>query len=172
MLVPATALLFLTLSPQRIHLDRSTLLDGIPCAAGVAWTVDGKLEQCTLSTGATVAGAVLPAGSTVHLEPDGALRFVFLPADTEVQGHLCRGHGHDWMTTFHTDGHLKLCWLARPETIDGVPCGQATIWAELFGGGAGTTFHPDGSLASCKLAADATVGGRAYEKGDRVDLAP
>jgi hypothetical protein len=136
-------------------LPAAALVDGVPCAAGRAefFEAGGRLASCRLSRDASVHGASLPAGSTVALRPDGRLRFVFLPGVATVDGHRCRGGGHDWMTTFHDNGRVETCWLAQDETIGGVPCARATIWRDLVGGGASARFRADGSLESCRLAA-------------------
>lgn len=44
----------------------------------------------------------------------------------------------------------------------------ATLFTEVFGGGAGVQFHPNGRLARCKLAEDLIVEGTAFKKGDRL----
>lgn len=152
-------------SPERI--------DGVPCDAGEIgiFADSARLESCRLASEATVRGARLPAGTFVAFEPSGAIRFAFLPdTDPLVGGHACRGtSGHDWMTTFHPDGTLNLCWLARDEEIDGVPCARATFWKEVRGGAA-TRFRPDGRLASCRLSRDVTIGGQSYHSGEHVTV--
>lgn len=158
---------------ERRTLDLAVEVQGIPCQRGHAWfDAAGRLTSCALSRAATIRGAELPSGSWVSLRSDGALEYVFLPGDTRIQGHLCRGQGHDFMTTFHPGGALELCWLAEAEQIQGVPCGRATFIADVFGGGAGTYFHENGKLAGCKLSRDATLEGRPFRRGDHVRIDP
>ena len=148
-------------------------IDGVPCAAGYVFRFEatGKLSQCTLDRDATVRNAELRKGSTVALNPDGTIHHVFLPGTTMVGEHSCRGGGHDWMTHFHPNGELKLCWLARDEVIQGVPCSRATFPGEVFGRKYATTeFHENGALASCIASAATDVGGQRYEAGARVTL--
>ena len=147
----------------------------MPCAAGYVFREEGsgRLHQCRLDRDAIVRNADLKKGTTVALNPDGAIRYVFLPGTTMVGERSCRGGGHDWMTHFHPNGELRLCWLSRDEVVQGVPCARATFWGEVFGGKYATTeFHDNGSLASCVASAAADIGGRHYAAGDRVKLDP
>jgi hypothetical protein len=148
-------------------------IDGVPCAAGYVFRFEatGRLSQCRLDRDASVHNADLRRGSTVGLNPDGTLRFVFLPGTTRVGEHSCRGQGHGWMTHFHPNGQLRLCWLARDEVIQGVPCSRATFLGEFFGGKYATAeFHDNGALASCLASSATAVGGRPYKAGERVRL--
>jgi hypothetical protein len=150
-------------------------IDGVPCAAGYVFREEGsgRLHQCRLDRDAVVRNADLKKGTTVALNPDGSIRHVFLPGTTMVGEHSCRGGGHDWMTHFHPNGALRLCWLSRDEVVQGVPCARATFWGEFFGGKYATTeFHDNGALASCVASAAADIGGRHYAAGDRVKLDP
>lgn len=150
-------------------------IDGVPCAAGYVFREEGtgRLHQCRLDRDAVVRNADLKKGTTVALNPDGSIRYVFLPGTTMVGQHSCRGGGHDWMTHFHPNGELRLCWLSRDEVVQGVPCSRATFWGEFFGGKYATTeFHASGALSSCIASAAADVGGRHYEAGERVKLDP
>jgi len=107
------------------------------------------------------------------LNPDGSIHHVFLPGTTMMGEHSCRGGGHDWMTHFHPNGELRLCWLSRDEVIQGVPCSRATFLGEFFGRKYATTeFRENGALASCVASTDTNVGGQHYEAGDRVKLDP
>jgi hypothetical protein len=150
-------------------------IDGVPCAAGYVFTFEGtgRLSQCRLDRDAVVHNADLKKGTTVALDPDGTIRYVFLPGTTMVGEHSCRGQGHGWMTHFHPNGKLRLCWLSRDEVIQGVPCSRATFWGEFFGRKYATTeFHENGSLASCIASAGTDAGGQHYEAGARVALDP
>ena len=150
-------------------------IDGVPCAAGYVFREEGtgRLHQCRLDRDAVVRNAGLKKGTTVALEPDGSIRYVFLPGTTMVGEHSCRGGGHDWMTHFHPNGELRLCWLSRDEVVQGVPCARATFWGEFVGRKYATTeFHDNGALSSCVASAATDVGGRHYTAGDRVKLDP
>jgi len=148
-------------------------IDGVPCAAGYVFREEatGRLHQCTLDRDSVVHGAELKKGTTVALSSDGTIRYVFLPGTTMVGEHSCRGQGHGWMTHFHPNGELKLCWLSRDEVIQGVPCARATFWGEFFGRKYATTeFHENGALAGCVTSTAADVAGRHYNAGARVKL--
>jgi hypothetical protein len=148
-------------------------IDGVPCAAGYLFreALTGRLHQCRLDDDAVVRNAFLRKGTTVALNPNGSIRYVFLPGTTMVGTHSCRGQGHGWMTHFHPNGELRLCWLSHDEVIQGVPCSRATFWGECFGGKYATTeFHDNGMLASCVVSETADIGARHYEAGERVKL--
>jgi hypothetical protein len=156
-------------------LDAPETIQGVRCARTAWLTADGRLDGCFLAEEQTVDGRSLPAGTRIGLDAEGHLDTAFLPGTTEIDGHMCRGGGHDFMTRFHPGGALRLCWLANDEEIQGVPCGRSTIpgeiWRGLFGGEkAGVSFHPDGKLASCRSSRGFTLAGRSYEKGTRVEL--
>jgi hypothetical protein len=183
-IIPAVALTFLAAAVPTVAQDpkpkivrskpaQPVEIDGVPCAAGYVFREEGsgRLHQCRLDRDAVVRNAELKKGTTVALNPDGSIRYVFLPGTTMVGEHSCRGGGHDWMTHFHPNGELRLCWLSRDEVIQGVPCSRATFWGEFFGRKYATTeFHDNGALSSCVVSAATDVGGRHYEAGDRVKL--
>ena len=183
-IVPAIALTFLAAAvpagaqdpkPKivRSKLAEPAEIDGVPCAAGYVFREDGKgrLHQCRLDRDAVVRSADLKKGTTVAFNPDGNIRYVFLPGTTMVGEHSCRGQGHGWMTHFHPNGELRLCWLSRDEMIQDVPCARATFFGEFFGRKYATTeFHENGALASCIASAPADIGGRHYEASERVEL--
>jgi hypothetical protein len=185
-IVPAIALTFLAAAVPASAQDakpkivrskpaQPVEIDGVPCAAGYVFREEGsgRLHQCRLDRDAVVRNADLKKGTTVALNPDGSIRYVFLPGTTMVGEHSCRGGGHDWMTHFHPNGELRLCWLSRDEVVQGVPCSRATFWGEFFGGRYATTeFHDNGLLESCVASAAADIGGRHYAAGDRVKLDP
>lgn len=150
-------------------------VDGVPCAAGHVFREEesGRLRRCTLGRDAVVHHADLKKGSIVALDADGSIRYVFLPGTTMVGEHSCRGRGHGWMTLFHPNGRLKLCWLSRREVIQGVPCSKATFLGEFFGRKhASAEFHENGALASCVASAGFELGGRRYRAGERARLDP
>jgi hypothetical protein len=104
----------------------------------------------------------------VIFKEDGTFDWCFLQRDTEIQGHLCRGQGHGFMTEFHPNGQLKTAWLGRDEVIDGIPCAKFRFLSSLFGGGDRTHFHDDGRLAFCTLSEDFEIEGIQFDKGDEV----
>ena len=146
---------------QGLDLDAGTLLQFRP---------DGSLEGLRLVRTTVISGVPLPADTRVTLDSEGRLDMCFLPAEAEVQGLRLRGGGHNWMTCFHPNGRLRLAWLARDETIDGIPCRRTTFPTEVLRlkGWGGTHFHPSGRLARCTLARDAVIRGGTYTAGTRL----
>jgi hypothetical protein len=149
-----------------VHPDDIVEIQGVPCYGRVDYYDDGTLERCALARDDTLSGQPLAAGTIVHFTKDGIMDWCFLQRDTEIRGHLCRGHGHSWTTAFHPNGQPKLIWLARDEVIQGIPCRAASFWTEVFGAGAGVDFYEDGQLKHCMLSKDFVVGGRQREKGE------
>lgn len=111
----------------------------------------------------------LPEGTVIHSRRGNEI-ICFLPRNTEVQGLMCRGSGHNWQTVFYTNGKLALAWLAQTEEIQGVPCMAASFLREVFGGSSGVRFHDNGNLSRCKLAKNFTIEGHAFKKGDHVSF--
>ena len=109
----------------------------------------------------TVAGQPLPEGTTLCFTESGELDWCFLPEDTEIQEHLCRGEGHGFMTCFYPDGRLRLIWLARDEIIDGVPCARFRHFSNNS-----VSFHENGKLKSCQLSEDYAIGEKTFKKGE------
>ena len=144
----------------------AVLMIWFPAIAG-----DGAQDRWRLlASPETIQGHALPEGTRVSVDVEGNLDICFLGRDTDLEGHLCRGKGHNYMTGFHPNGRLRLCWLRNPETIQGVPCRRATFINDVFGPSVGVAFHPDSSLAGCKLDRDATIEGRAFKSGERVEF--
>jgi hypothetical protein len=100
------------------------------------------------------------------------LDWCFLEEDTMIQGHLCLGSGHNYMTGFHPNGKLKTAWLAQNETIDRIPCAKFRFLSSWFGGGDRTTFHDSGRLQFCTLATAAAIQGTEYAKNTRISFDP
>ncbi|MCK5565329.1 MAG: hypothetical protein KAJ07_08790 [Planctomycetes bacterium] len=111
----------------------------------------------------------LPEGTIIFRRTEDEI-ICFLPQDTEIQGLVCRGDGHDWQTVFYTNGKLALAWLAETTEIQGVPCMAASFLREVFGGSSGVRFHDNGNLSRCKLAKNFTIEGRAFKKGDHLSF--
>ena len=112
----------------------------------------------------------LPKGAIIHKVTEDKV-YCFLPANTLIQGILCRGDKHrGWETVFYRNGKLALVWPARDTEIQGVPCRAASFWTEVSGGSARVTFYPNGRLKSCKLAKDCTIQGHRLKKGEHVEF--
>ena len=149
-----------------------TEIQGIPCTGTVTYDDKGKLQSCTLGREDTLSGQPLAAGTVIHLTPEGILDWCFLQEDTMIQGHLCRGSEHNFMTGFHPNGTLKTAWLAQDETIDGIPCAKFRFLSSWFGGGDRTSFHDNGRLQFCTLAAPAKIQGTEYAKNTGLAFGP
>jgi hypothetical protein len=130
----------------------------------------GESKGGILAREDTVSGHVIPEGTIVYLDREGWMHMCMMSKDTELQGHLCRGHGHGWQTTFHKNGQLKTIWLAREEVVQGVPCVKAHFLREGFIGPSVISFHENGVLKSARLAKDITIQGHDFEKNDRVQF--
>ena len=136
----------------------------LPATAG-----DGATWRL-LENSETIQGHALPAGTRIKLDRDGNLDICFLGRDTKLEGHICRGADHNYMTGFHPNGRLRLCWLKEAEMIQGVPCRWATFSKNVFDPTVGVYVHPDGSLAGCKLDRDFTMEGRMFKSGQTIEL--
>jgi len=158
----------------RIQVGDPVTIDGIPCgntgrARAETWR-SGALRSCPIATPLTLAGHALPAGSWIYLAQSGTLERAWLSRDTALDGRMCKGTGYDeWITEFHPNGRLRLCYLPEDAEIDGVPCRRGTIWGEVRGG-VKVQFHENGALESCTAARSTTVDGRAVKKWQRVRL--
>jgi hypothetical protein len=165
------------LATVRVRLSADTLVDGIRCAhTGRAYAeffvASGRLAECPLAHDDDVGGHSLPAGTWVILDAEGRLSRAWLSRDTRIGSMLCKGTGYkDWITEFHPDGALRMCFLAEPETIQGIPCRKGTFWGEVTGG-VGVYFHEDGRLRSCGLARSVTIEGVRYRRWERIWLDP
>jgi len=147
-------------------------VQGVPCSGVIEYYKDGKLEFCHLAREATLSGQLLPAGTGVHFTPEGIFDWCFLQQDTRIQGHLCRGSGHGFMTCFHSNGKLSLAWLAENEVIDGIPCAKFRFLASIFHGGSGTYFHENGRLQRANLSRTFTIEDRSFRKNAIVRFDP
>ncbi len=145
-------------------------IQNVSCTGSVEYYQDGTLKSCTLGREDTLSGQPLPSGTVVHLTPEGSLDWCFLQQNTMIQGHLCLGSGHGFMTGFHPNGRLKLAWLAQDEVIQGIPCAQYRFMSSLFGGGERTLFDESGRLRFCTLSKDFVVEGQEMKKGDAVQF--
>ncbi len=147
-------------------------VQGVPCAGGIEHYKNGKLEFCTLARTSTLSGQSLQAGTGVHFTTDGVFDWCFLQHDTRIQGHLCRGSGHGFITGFHPNGKLRHAYLAEDEVIDGIPCARFRFLAAVFGGGGGTSFHENGRLERAALSEDFVIEGHSFRRNDVVSFDP
>jgi hypothetical protein len=112
------------------------------------------------------------AGTGIHFTPSGVFDWCFLQEDTEIQGYLCRGDGHGFMTMFHPNGQIQTAWLARDQVIQGVPCAKfrflSAVFNPLHGKNGNTSFHDNGQLAYCELSENFTIEGQKFRRGDAV----
>lgn len=153
------------------RLKADTEIQGYPCAAGKVWYyVQGGLRSCKVSREAAFGEARIPEGSAIYLSSDGKPDFALLSRDTTIHGYLCRGHGHDYSTAFHPDGALKVCWLAADQEVQGIPCMQASLLSDVFGGTVGVYFYNSGKLQTCKLSRDASIQDRKLKRGEHIFL--
>lgn len=161
---------------ERRKLDHPTLIDGIPCGRTphARFYRSGRLASCPLAEPTEIAEHLLPAKTWVHLAEDGRLESVWLPQDTYLAGHLCRGTGNQgWSVIFYPTGALKLCFLGKEEVIDGIPCLKGTFLNELRGGGrSAVLFREDGRLEQCQASRDFTRNGVEAKKWSVVLLDP
>lgn len=163
-------------SVARRKLTAPTVLDGITCAptgrAYASFHASGRLRECPLAADTVLFGQALPARTWVELTDDGRLRHAWLPRNASLSGHVCRGSGYrEWSVLFHPSGALALCYLAREELIDGVPCQRGTFWIELRGRGKSEVrFRENGRLQSCQAARSFELNGRKVKKWEVVRL--
>ncbi|MFN7966835.1 MAG: hypothetical protein U0V87_14225 [Acidobacteriota bacterium] len=153
---------------RRERIDGMREIEGIPCT-DYAWyeAETGRFKGCTLAREIVVDTSRIPAGTKVDVDTDHKPVMLFLPHDTEIDGHVCRGEGHEYQTKLHPNGRLAFCNLPLPAKIDGVPCEKSTFWTWTLVGPAGVDFHDDGSLKGCLLAEDYSLDGTTYRKGTR-----
>ena len=143
----------------------------VSCTGQPEYYENFNLEYCILSREDTLSGQPLPAGTEVHFTEDG-VNWCFLQKDTIIQGHLCRGKGHNFMTSFHPNGQLRTAWLAIDEVMQGIPCSKFRFLSAVFAGIHGkpcqTSFYENGQLRYCELSKNMTIQGKSYKKGDAV----
>jgi hypothetical protein len=143
-----------------------------PCAPGAAWFyAGGQLRTCRLARDASFGEALAPAGSWIYLLENGAPSYVFLSGNTNIHGHVCRGVGHDLITSLYPGGQLRTCWLATDEEIQDVPCMQTTFFGKFRSGDRiAASFYENGRLKSCKVSRDALIQGVQFRRGEQVVL--
>ncbi len=129
------------------HIDTETVVGGRACRAG--WLhlhPDGTPAAFTAAHEIVLPRVTIPAGTWVMQNPEGVVTACAFPADTTVQGHLCRGTGgpKGVQAAFYPDGALKHFFPVRPTTLDGVPCGTGLVRGSI-------ELHANGRLKSCLL---------------------
>jgi len=144
----------------------------IACSNEVEYYQNGSIEFCILAREDTLSGQIFPEGTGVHFSENGVFDWCFLQQDTNIQGHLCRGSGHNFMTSFHPNGQLKTGWLANDEIIQGIPCSKfrfmSAIFASFHGKPGQTSFHENGVLQYCELSENMIIEEKSYTKTDAV----
>lgn len=146
-------------------------VQGVSCSGRIEYYENGNLKHCSLGREDTLSGQPLAAGTGVHFTEEGVFKWCFLQENTEIQGYLCRGEGHGFMTGFHPNGQIRIAWLAEDQVIQGVPCRKfqfltaALGWVEGDKNGS-TVFHENGLLRYCELSENFTIGGQSFRKGD------
>jgi hypothetical protein len=154
--------------PRHETLPQPRVISGVPCADYARYEGE-RLVACRASRDVTLRSGTIPARSPIFLGATGTIARAFLSRDTVLQGHSCRGGPGKWETSFHASGALARCWLAGPETIDGVPCAAGGVIADVRSGDSSTAFREDGRLESCLLAADAVIDGFQRRRGERAE---
>lgn len=155
------------------NLDKGTVtyIQGVPCQGYVNYYQNGKLQSCILAREDTLLGQPFPAGTRISFAADGTLDRCFFPHNVQIQGVNCKGTGIDgYQMLFYPNGKLRLAWLAQDQEIQGVPCMEASFWADAFGGGVGVSFHDNGILARCKLSQNCIMQGRSFKRGQHVSF--
>lgn len=152
--------------------DEVIEIEGVSCTGGIEYYKDGSLMHCSLARDDTLLGQPLAAGTGVHFTEDGIFEWCFLRENTEIQGYLCRGEGHGFMTRFHPNGQLRTAWLAENKVIQGIPCRKfqfiSAVWNPIHGKNGNTSFHENGQLRYCELSENATIQEIDFRKGDAV----
>jgi hypothetical protein len=144
----------------RKKLVQPTVIQGYSCDKGYAWFYnDGRLRRCSVSQETQFGEALIPGGSILYLKPDGSRDGVQLAHSTLVHEALCDGGGvlgpaEGSMVGFYPSGKLKICYLAKDQNVQGVPCAHGGILATLTGPDPGVYFYESGKLQSCRLAKD------------------
>jgi hypothetical protein len=141
-------------------------IDGVPCSAGwVHFHKSGNLRSCSLDRPAIIQGNLVPKGTWIRLNPDSSLAWCSFPADTEIQGYVCRGGigGAEGVATgFYPDGRLHAFFPRIDTMVGGVLCGANSSSAVYL--------HRDESLKECTVAGETVLEGRTLFEGQRVNL--
>lgn len=145
----------------------------ITCGTVAYWSSNNAVQFVRLATNQVLWGHELPAGTGISFKPDGTPFWCFLAKNTELEGHVLIGAGHNWMTGFYPGGQLRCGGLVNVELIDGIPCAQAYPGMTLFRSNPTTWFHENGHLKSAEAAITFRHrDGQIIEKGKRITLKP
>jgi len=159
---------------SRKTLDHPTTIQGYPCAKGYAWFFDDdRLYRCTVTQEIPFGEVRIPAGTYIALTPQGIPDFVQMSHDALILGLTCQGGSflgpsEGSVVTFYPNGKLKLCFLARDQIVQGIPCAHGGFFASLNGVDPGVSFDEGGKLISCRLSKDFG----AQHRGERYVQAP
>jgi hypothetical protein len=79
--------------------------------------------------------------------------------DAPILGLTCQGGsflgpGEGSVVALYPSGKLKLCFLARDQIVQGVPCAHGGFFASLSGVDPGVAFDESGKLIACRLSKD------------------
>lgn len=151
-------------------------VQGVPCSGNIEYYKSGALEHCSLARDDTLSGQPLAAGTGVHFTEAGVFEWCFLRETTLIQGYLCKGEGHGFMTRFYPNGQLRVGWLAENQIIQGIPCAKFQFLSALIGWAQGgvankngsTGFHENGMLKFCELSENFTIEGQRFRRGDAI----
>ncbi len=147
-------------------------VQGVSCTGGVEYYESGKLMHCSLAVDDTLSGQPLAAGTGVHFTEEGVFEWCFFRSDTFIQGYLCRGRGHGFMTQFHPNGEIETTYLAKDQVIQGIPCAKFRFLSAVFNGfhnkHGNTSFHDNGQLRYCELSENFTIEGKRFRRADAV----
>lgn len=148
------------------ELARDTRIGDRLCRAGwVHLHPSGRPAAFTAAEPVVLPRLTLPAGTWVQQDDTGTVTTLALPADTELQGHLCRGTGgpKGVAVALYPDGALRQFYPPAPVRLDDVPCDSGLISGSV-------TLHANGRLRSARLAADWTHAGVTYPRGTRLEF--
>lgn len=142
---------------HRSDLTSPETIQGYACDKGPLWrSPDGMLRSCKVDRETKFGALTIPAGSWIHLRPDGAPDFAFMAHDARFGSVVCRGTGpKGFSTAVYPNGNLKVCWLQGDQTVQNVPCAGATMFNN-----AKAVFDAKGTLKTCTLSADYRDGKR------------
>src|SRR5512140_3033516 len=107
-----TSALLIVLTAGGTSAATPVTVDGVTCSDAIRLTEAGHLRSCVLARDTGFGGLALPSGATVHFDRQMRPVQAFLNRDAMVGGHLLRGRGHDYQTTFFPDGRLRFANLA------------------------------------------------------------
>lgn len=155
-----------------VPVGETTEIQGVSCTGRIEYYTNGKLEFCSLAREDTLSGQPFPAGTGVHFTESGLFNWCFLQEDTDIQGYLCRGDGHGFMTEFHPNGQVRRAYLAEDQVIQGIPCSKfrfiSAVFNQIHGKNGNTSFHENGQLRYCELSENFSIEGERFRRGDAI----